>query len=94
MRRAKRFYTYSSEIILMAVRKRKDSPALKKLEKDVVQHQEKSEAQFEDEERKVIEDRRQALEGMGIEKEEDMGQEPYPEIEEALKDPDEEKEED
>lgn len=79
----------------MPVRKvKRGNPALRKLEKDVVGHQEKSEAQFEDEERKVIEDRRQALEGMGIEKEEDAGQEPYPEIEEALKDPEEEEEED
>lgn len=78
----------------MPARRKRANPALKKLEKDVVSGQNKSEAQFEDEERKVIEDRRQALEGMGIEKEEDMGQEAYPEIEEALKDPDEEKEED
>jgi hypothetical protein len=75
-------------------RKKTSNPALKKLEKDIVQHPEKSEVQFEDVERKVIEDKRQALEGMGIEKEEDMGQEPYPEIEEALKDPEEEEDED
>lgn len=78
----------------MPARNKRGNPPLRKLEKDVVRNQEKSEAQFEDAERKVIEDRRQALEGMGIEKEEDAGQEPYPEIEEALKDPDEEKEED
>jgi hypothetical protein len=78
----------------MPARGRKGNPPLKKLERDIVKNPNKSEAEFEDEERKVIEDRRQALEGMGIEKEEDMGQEPYPEIEEALKDPDEENEED
>lgn len=67
---------------------------LKKLETDIVKNQGKmTEAQFEDEERKVLEDRRQSSEGMGIEEEEDAGQEPYPEIENALKDPDEEEEE-
>lgn len=78
----------------MVAKKKESNPALKKLEKDIVQHPEKSEAQFEDVERKVIEDKKQALEGMGIEKEEDTGQEPYPEIEEALKDPEEEEDED
>ena len=73
---------------------RKADPALNKLEKDVVKGQGKmSEAEFEDEERKVIEDRRQHTEGLGIEKEEDAGEEAYPEIVEALKDPDKEDEE-
>ena len=72
---------------------RKDK-LLTKLENDIVKRQGKvSEAEFEDEERKVIEDRRQNAEGLGIDKEEDAGQEPYPEIEKALKDPDEEEEE-
>lgn len=79
----------------MPARKNKKGKALERLEKDIVKGQGKmSEAQFEDEERKVIEDRRQHTEGLGIEKEEDAGQEPYPEVAEALKDPDEEEEED
>lgn len=69
--------------------------ALKRLESSIVGKQGKmSEVQFEDAERKVLEDRRQNTEGMGIEEEEDAGQEPYPEIAEALKDPEESEEED
>lgn len=72
---------------------KKQNKALKKLEKDIVKKQGKmTEAQFEDEERKVLEDRRQHTEGLGIEKDEDMGEEAYPEIAEALKDPEEEEE--
>lgn len=68
---------------------------LKKLERDIVERQGKmSEAEFEDEERKVLEDRHVSREGLGIEKEEEAGEEAYPEIEKALKDPDEEEEED
>jgi len=77
------------------VRPKPKNTALKRLERDVVSRQDRmSEVQFEDAERKVLEDRRQSTEGMGIEEEEDMGQEPYPEIAEALKDPDESEEED
>jgi hypothetical protein len=69
--------------------------ALRKLEGDIVKRQGKmSEADFEDVERKVLEGKRQNTEGMGIEEEEDAGQEPYPEIEDALKDPEESGEED
>lgn len=74
--------------------KKENDKLLEKLEKDIVKKQGKlSEAELEDEERKVLEDRRQNTEGLGIEKEEDAGEEPYPEIAEALKDPDEEEEE-
>ncbi|MBI4894552.1 MAG: hypothetical protein HY833_02355 [Candidatus Aenigmarchaeota archaeon] len=67
---------------------------LKKLEKDIVKKQGKmTEAQFEAEERKILEDRRNNVKGMGIEKEEEAGEEPYPEIAEALKDSDESEEE-
>lgn len=73
----------------------KRNKLLKKLEKDVVKKQDqKTELEFQEEERKVLEDKKQSMEGMGIEEEEDAGQEPYPEIEKALKDPDEEEEED
>jgi hypothetical protein len=69
--------------------------ALRRLESSIVGKQDRmSESQFEDMERKVLEDRRQSAEGMGIEEEEDAGEEPYPEIAEALKDPDESEEED
>lgn len=79
----------------IAAPKRKPDRLLKKLEKDIVKNQGKmTEAQFQEEERKVLQDRRQSAEGMGIEEEEDAGQEPYPEIEEALKDPEEEEDED
>lgn len=73
----------------------KPDKALRKLEKDIVKRQGKmSEADFEAEERKVLQGRHKdsAKLGMGIDEEEDSGQEPYPEIEEALKDPDEEDE--
>lgn len=73
----------------------KRNKLLKKLEKDIVKKQDqKTELEFQEEERKVLEDKKQSMEGMGIEEEEDAGQEPYPEIEKALKDPDEEEEED
>lgn len=73
----------------------KRNKLLKKLEKDIVKKQDqKTELEFQEEERKVLEDKKQSMEGMGIEKEEDAGQESYPEIEKALKDPDEEEEED
>ncbi len=74
--------------------KDKNNKLLEKLEKDVVQKQGKlSETEFEDAERKVLEDKRQNTEGLGIEKDEDAGEEAYPEIEEALKDPEEKEEE-
>lgn len=73
----------------------KKGKPLRRLEKDIVKRQGRmSEAELEDEERKVLEDRRQNTEGLGIEKEEDAGEEAYPEIEKALKDPEEEEEED
>lgn len=66
---------------------------LRKLESDIVRHPEKTEAEIEEEERAVIEDTRQNREGLGIEEEEHAGSEAYPEIEKALKDPDESEEE-
>lgn len=66
---------------------------LKQLERDVVKHQEKSEGEFMEEGRMVSEDTRQTREGLGIEEEEHAGSEAYPEIEKALKDPDESDEE-
>ena len=79
----------------MLVMPKKKDRELRKLEKDIVEQDKsgKGEADFEDGERKVIEDIRQNREGLGIEEEEDAGQEPYPEIEKALKDPEEEEEE-
>jgi hypothetical protein len=75
-------------------RKVKVNKDLKRLEKDIVKKQGKmTEGQFEGEERKVLEDRRNNVKGLGIEKDEDAGEEPYPEIAEALKDPDESEEE-
>jgi len=76
------------------VRKVPVNKNLKKLEKDIVKRQGKmTEAQFEAEERKVLEDRRNSVKGMGIEKDEDAGEDPYPEITDALRDPDESEEE-
>lgn len=69
--------------------------ALKHLEKDVVK-QDDEEIPLEkiaDEEDELHEDPRASEEGLGIEEEEAKGQEPYPEIAEAEKDPDEEEEE-
>lgn len=69
--------------------------ALKHLEKDVVK-QDDEEIPLEkiaDEEDELHEDPRASEEGLGIEEEEAKGQEPYPEIAEAEKDPDEEDEE-
>jgi hypothetical protein len=68
---------------------------LRQLEKDVVK-QDDEEIPLEkiaDEEDELHEDPRAAEEGLGIEAEEAKGQEPYPEIAEAEKDPDEEDEE-
>jgi len=48
---------------------------------------------LDDEEESLSEDPRSTQEGLGIEEEEKTGQEPYPEIAEAEKDPDEEEEE-
>jgi hypothetical protein len=65
------------------------------LEKDVVK-QDDEEIPLEkiaDEEDELHEDPRASEEGLGIEEEEAKGQEPYPEIAEAEKDPDEEEEE-
>ena len=73
----------------------KRNKLLKKLERDIVKTQgKKTELEFQEEERKVLEDRRQSMEGMGIEEKEDAGEEAYPEIEKELKDPEEEDEED
>ena len=78
-----------SEKIYMAQKKRKKF--LKKLERKIVKQVEEpsSEAEFEEMARKLKEGP-EADEGMGIENEEERGQEPYPEIEEAERDEDEE----
>jgi hypothetical protein len=68
---------------------------LKHLEKDVVK-QDDEEIPLEkiaDEEDELHEDPRASEEGLGIEEEEAKGEEAYPEIEKAEKDPDEEEEE-
>jgi len=68
---------------------------LRHLEKDIVEQNEDENvlAHLDEEEDQLSEDPRSTNEGLGIEEEEKTGQEPYPEIAEAEKDPDEEEEE-
>lgn len=66
---------------------------LKRLEEQTVNQNKFSPAELDETERRVLKDSRSSSEGLGIEEEEEAGQEPYSEIEEALKDPDEEEEE-
>ena len=61
---------------------------LKKIEKAVVNPQKTSDTEFEELEHKLQEDPRENDEG-DIEEEEEMGVEPYPEIEKELKDEEE-----
>ena len=68
---------------------------LKKLEKDIVENQDKiSPAKFEEEAREVSETPFERQTGLGIEEEQEAGQEPNPEVEQAMKDPDEDDDED
>jgi hypothetical protein len=71
------------------------SKVLRHLEKDIVKQNEE-EIPLEhiaDEEDALSEDPRESSEGLGIEEDEAKGEEAYPEIEKAEKDPDEEEEE-
>lgn len=89
----KAFYCFPTHI--MAEKMTKNNKALAKLEKDIVKNQsKKSQTQLDEEERAISEKPIDAAEGLGIQEEEAAGQEPYPEIEKALKDPDEEEDED
>ena len=84
-----------SELSVERTQMKTRGTALKHLEKDIVK-QDDEEIPLEkiaDEEDELHEDPRASEEGLGIEEEEAKGQEPYPEIEEAEKDPDEEEEE-
>ena len=82
------------EVDVSVVIKRK-SRLLKHLERDVVKQNEGETTleHLDDEEESLSEDPRTSEEGLGIEEEEAKGQEPYSEIAEAEKDPDEEEEE-
>ena len=68
---------------------------LKELRGKIVKQAEKEvpESEFEEIEHSLQEDKEETSEGLGIEEEEHAGSEPYPEIEEAEKDPDESEEE-
>lgn len=69
--------------------------ALRRLEKGIVRQEKETDAELDEQERDVFEDPREKEEGLGIEKEENLGVYPYPEIEEAeKKDADEDDEED
>jgi len=68
---------------------------LQHLERDIVKQNEE-EIPLEhiaEEEEELSEDPKELSEGLGIEEDEKKGEEPYPEIAEAEKDPDEEEEE-
>jgi hypothetical protein len=73
----------------MAKNKKKKNRILKKLEEEIVAQEEHTEEGIEETERELQEDKKVTSEGLGIEQEEETGQEAYPEIEEAEKDPDE-----
>jgi len=83
------------EITLKKTQLKDGGRILKHLEKDIVKQNEE-EIPLEhiaDEEDALSEDPRETSEGLGIEEEEAKGEEAYPEIEKAEKDPDEEEEE-
>lgn len=82
------------EVDVSVVIKRKNK-LLKHLEKDVVKQNEEEVTleHLDDEEESLSEDPRSSEEGLGIEEAEAKGEEAYPEIAEAEKDPDEEEEE-
>ena len=66
--------------------------ALKKLERKIVRQNKTKGTEIDESDREVSEDPREVNEGLGIEKDEESGQEAYPEIEKAEKDPEEEEE--
>ena len=65
---------------------------LKKYESMIQKQNEVGEDKFQEIEEKLSEDPHETSEGLGIEEEENEGQEPYPEIEKELKRNDEEEE--
>ena len=68
---------------------------LKKYEKAIVKQEKFSQSEFEEMEHKLQEQSWESSEGLGIEKQEEKGEEAYPEIEKAIKkEADEEEEED
>jgi hypothetical protein len=75
--------------------KLKQDKALRRLERGIVRQEKETGAELDEQERDVFEDPREKEEGLGIEKEENLGVFPYPEIEEAeKKDADEDEDED
>lgn len=86
---------YSGPEVSVDVHLKRKNRLLKHLEHDVVKQNvdETAAEHLDDEEDSLSEDPRASEEGLGIEEEEKAGQEPYPEIAEAEKDPDEEEEE-
>jgi hypothetical protein len=70
--------------------KEKEDKLIRKLEKMVVNQNDDSKTNdFEEVEHKIQEDPKENKEGLGIEEEENAGQEPYKEYEKEQKDPDE-----
>ena len=75
--------------------KLRQSKALRRLERGIVRQEKETDVELDEQERDVSEDPRQKEEGLGIEKDENLGEYPYPEIEQAEKiDADEDEEED
>ncbi|MFH0710990.1 MAG: hypothetical protein V1944_00260, partial [Candidatus Aenigmatarchaeota archaeon] len=58
--------------------KLRQNKALKRLEKDVVDQEKKTDKELDEADRDVFEDPREKEEGLGIEKDEDAGIYPYP----------------
>jgi hypothetical protein len=71
---------------------KKKNRILKKLEKEIVNQEKYSGEEIDETERGVQEDKAVTSEALGIEEDEEKGEEPYPEIAQAEKDPDEEEE--
>lgn len=68
---------------------------LKRLEREVVsQKEETPEKKFEETEHELQEEPGEASEGLGIEKDEEKGEEAYPELDKFMKDPELKKDED
>lgn len=75
--------------------KLKQNKALRRLERGIVRQEKETDVELDEQDRDVFEDPREKEEGLGIEKDENIGVYPYPEIEEAeKKDADEDEEED
>lgn len=68
--------------------------ALRRFERNIVRQEKLTEPEMEESERDVFEDPREKEEGLGIEKDENLGIYPYPEIEESEKKDADEDEED